>query len=91
MKLKNIFFGATLASLSFFSVPATAQVAGQVKGTVCFSNQIRDTEKVNIFCKGLGKFVSVAEIYERGFRIVSSGVLPEAGTNTVFFFIEERK
>lgn len=91
MRFKNIFFGATLASLLPFACAVGAQDVGPVKGTVCFSSQIRDTEKVNISCKGLGKFATVAEIYERGFRIVSSGVLQEAGNNTVFFFIEERK
>lgn len=61
------------------------------KGTVCFSNAIRNTEQVPIFCKNVGKFSSVGDIYERGYRVVSSGVLPEAGTGTVFFFIEERR
>lgn len=44
MKLKRIFFGATLASLSLFAAAVNAQDAGPIKGTVCFANQIRDTE-----------------------------------------------
>ena len=91
MKLKSIFFGATLASLSLFAVAAGALDAGPIKGTVCFANQIRDTEKVPILCKGLGKFANVSDLYERGYRVVSSTVLQEAGVNTVVFFIEERK
>jgi hypothetical protein len=62
-----------------------------MKGTVCFANSLRDTEHIAIFCKGLGKFASVAEIYERGYRVVSSGVLPETAISTVFLIIEERK
>jgi hypothetical protein len=85
-------------SLAFISlalakpVLATDAPAGAPpKGTVCFSNAIRNTEQIPISCKNFGKFSSVAEIYERGYRVVSSGVLPEAGTGTVFFFIEERR
>lgn len=91
MKLKSIFFGATMASLSLFAFAAGAQDAGPIRGTVCFANQIRDTEKVPIFCKGLGKFNNISDLYDRGYRVVSSTVLPEAGVNTVVFFIEERK
>ena len=87
----RIYFAATLAAVSIFSNAAEAAETGPIKGTVCFANSLRDTERVAIACKGLGKFASVAEIYERGYRVVSSGVLPEAGTGTVFLIIEERK
>jgi hypothetical protein len=87
----RIFIAATLAALCSFATTSSSAQTSPMKGTVCFANSLRDTEHVAISCKGLGKFASVAEIYERGFRVVSSGVLPEAGTGTVFLIIEERK
>ena len=91
MKLKSIFFGVNLASLLLFSVAASAQDARPIKGTVCFVNHMREIEQVPFFCKGLGKIASVNELYERGYRVVSSTVLQESVVNTVVFFIEERK
>jgi len=87
----RLLFAATLAAVSVFANAAETVKTGPIKGTVCFANSLRDTERVAIYCKGLGEFASVAEIYERGFRIVSSGVLPEAGTGAVFLIIEERR
>ncbi len=91
MKLKSIFFGVNLASLLLFSVAAGAQDAGPIKGTVCFTYDIRNTEQVPFSCKGLGKFANVSDLYERGYRVVSSTVVKETSVNTVVFFIEERK
>jgi hypothetical protein len=81
------------ATLSNTAAPAIAQQSSEPapKGTVCFANSIRDTERVNISCKGLGKFSSVAEIYERGYRIVSTSVIHETQVGTVVIFIEEKK
>lgn len=90
MKIR-IFVAAILASGWALANASDASASTAPKGTVCFANSLRNTEQIAISCKGLGKFNSIAEIYERGYRIVSSGVLPEAGTGTVFFFIEERK
>lgn len=90
--MKKCTFGAViLAACGAAANASDAPTSPPPKGTVCFANSLRNTEQVAISCKGLGKFTSIAEIYERGYRVVSSGVLPEAGTGTVFFFIEERK
>jgi hypothetical protein len=88
---KRIFGAVILAACGVSANASDATTSPPPKGTVCFSNSLRNTEQIAISCKGLGKFNSIAEIYERGYRVVSSGVLPEAGTGTVFFFIEERK
>jgi hypothetical protein len=79
------------AVLSFTAFAADPPPGGPPKGTVCFAMTLRNTEQAHIACKGLGKFSSVAEIYEKGYRVVSSGVFPEAGVSTVFLIIEERK
>lgn len=88
---KRIFGAVILAACGVSANASDAPTSPPPKGTVCFANSLRNTEQIAISCKGLGKFNSIAEIYERGYRVVSSGVLPEAGTGTVFFFIEERK
>lgn len=90
---KHTFVAATLVALFFSITGSVSAQTAPVKGTVCFAQTLRDTEHVAIFCKGLGKFASIAEIYERGFRVVSSGIVAEAGigTGTVFLIIEERK
>jgi hypothetical protein len=79
------------AVLSFTAFAADPPPGGPPKGTVCFSNSLRNADQIPIACKGLGKFSSVAEIYEKGYRVVSSGVFIEAGVSTVFLIIEERK
>jgi opacity protein-like surface antigen len=88
---KRIFGAVIVAACGSAANASDAPTPPPPKGTVCFANSLRNTEQVGIWCKALGKFSSIADIYERGYRVVSSGVLPEAGTGTVFFFIEERK
>jgi len=87
----NIFIALILPVLTISVWAADTPTAPPPKGTICFSNSIRNTDQIPISCKGLGKFSSIAEIYDRGFRVVSSGVIPEAGIGTVFLIIEERK
>jgi hypothetical protein len=88
----RVFIAAIWAAFSFFATAADAAEAGPVKGTVCFTNSLRDTERSPISCKGLSaKFASVAEIYERGYRVVSSGVVPDVTAVTVFLIIEEMR
>jgi len=62
-----------------------------VKGTVCYSKSLRPAENNRIACAGIGEFPSVEAIYAAGFRVVSSGVIQEAGGSTIFLIIEERK
>ncbi len=72
---------------------------GQVRGTMCTSNSLMVPGEKNtlIACKGMGPFNSVAEIYDRGFRVVSSGFLPDSRpgfpplTHGFYMIIEERK
>lgn len=86
------FFGTfTLAAILLLEIAPVAAQPAPLKGTVCFANLQRDSEQGSISCKGLGKFASVAEIYDRGYRVVSSGVLPSSGPGTAFLIIEERK
>jgi hypothetical protein len=85
------FVAATLAAFFFFSTTSALAQTAPLKGTICFAASIREADKSPIACKGLGKFLSVAEIYEHGYRVVSSGVLPETPAGTVFLIIEERK
>ena len=71
----------------------------QPKGTICYSNSLVVAGEANLIinCKGLGKFNSIAEIYDRSYRVVSSGFVPEsrpgmpAFTSTIYMIIEERK
>lgn len=91
---KNIVLKLVMAMASLWATPQTfAQQtpAPAPKGTVCFANAIRDTERVNISCKGLGKFSSIAEIYEKGYRVVSSSVINETQVGTLVIFIEQSK
>jgi hypothetical protein len=90
MTTSKIVAATMTAFITFVTISASAQIA-PVKGTVCFAVSIREAERSPIACKGLGKFASVAEIYEHGYRVVSSGVLPETPAGTVFLIIEERK
>ena len=85
------------ASALLLTIAATSAVAVDApdgpppKGTVCFARSLRDTEQIPMFCKGLGNMASVAEIYERGYRVVSTGITPEAGTGTVWLIIEKTR
>ncbi len=88
---KTIFSTVILAACSAAAIAADAPPSPAPKGTVCFSYEMRNTEKVPIGCKGLGRFFSIAEIYERGYRVVSSTTVMEGPVYTVIFFIEERK
>ena len=66
------------------------------KGTICYSNNlaVAGEQTALIGCKGVGRFTSVSEIYERGYRVVSSGFLPETRnglpplTTTIYLIIE---
>ena len=87
---KAVFSAVILAALSTSSGAVDAPASGVPKGTICYgSNGLRTADAQPITCKGLGRFTSVADIYERGYRVVTSGVLPEAG-GTVFLIIELR-
>ena len=90
MKLKSMFCSAIVASLSLFASASSAQDVASPKGTICFTYNIRDIAKVPFTCTGLGKFASINELYERGYRVVSSTVLQESTVNTLIFFIEKR-
>lgn len=67
------------------------------KGTLCYSNNITfEKDSTSISCRGInGAFRSVAEIYERGYRVVTSGFVPDprsgGSSQTMYFVIEERK
>lgn len=86
-----------LASLAASAADAPAGAAP--KATICYSTNIsaKAGEQTVIGCQGLGKFGSLHEIYERGYRVVASGFVPDPRpgmspfTQTMYFVIEERK
>lgn len=87
---KLLFTAVILTSIIRASFAADAASGPPPKGTICYgTNGLRMADTQPISCKELGRFSSVAEIYERGYRVVSSGVLPEPG-GTIFLIIEQR-
>lgn len=84
---KTIFFALILTALSFAS-NATEANPNLPKATICYStNAMRLIDQQPMSCKGLGKFNSIDDLYQRGYRVVSSGVIPEAGS-TIYLIIE---
>ncbi len=73
-----------------FSFGATAEEPKvPPKGTICFAgNSLRNLKDVPMGCVGLGRMSSIAEIYERGYRVVATGT--EVGGLTNYFIIEQR-
>jgi hypothetical protein len=86
--MKSIVCAIALVAVSFAASAADAPPAP--KGTVCFVNTLRTPFPEAISCRDLGKFATVAEIYERGYRVVTAGILAETG-GAMFLIIEERK
>lgn len=86
-----------LTALACLSGMAGAQTAPSspvppMRGTVCahFALNAPDDAQV-VTCKGLGKFLSIAELYERGYRVVSSSAATGTAQGVIFIYIEERK
>lgn len=88
--MKKVVRILALAALPLYT-PAIAGAPLPIKGTVCYSKSLRPAENHRIACADLGEFPSVEAIYAAGFRVVSSGVIQEAGGSTIFLIIEERK
>jgi len=91
---------ASLAAISaHVAVAADAPQGSVPRATICYSNNMspKAGEQTVIGCQGLGKFSSLHELYERGFRVVSSGFVPDPRvgmspfTQTMYFLVEERK
>ncbi len=83
-----------------FIVAATtgAAYAGQeaVRGGMCYSpNAMLSGANTFFNCDHIGRVKDIKEIYEKGFRVVSSGFVPKeagGGISTGFFLvIEERR
>lgn len=90
---------APLAILACLGHAAQAQTASpsaptppQPRGTVCTHYVLNAPDDVPVItCKGIGKILSVAELYERGYRVVSATQATGTGQGVVFIYIEERK
>lgn len=84
---RTIFCAFILTALSFSS-RATETSSNPPKATICYSsNAMRVIDQQPMSCKGLGKFNSIDELYQRGYRVVSSGVIPEPGS-TIYLIVE---
>jgi hypothetical protein len=96
---KAISVAYILTALAVPAFAADALLGSAPKGTICYSNNLVVAGESNalINCKGLGKFTSIAEIYERGYRVVNTGFLPDPRpgvpplTSTLYLIVEERK
>jgi hypothetical protein len=92
MKLKSMFCSAIVASLSLFASASAAQDAASPKAAICYTFYIRDIAKTqpSFNCPGAGKFTNISEVYERGYRVVSSNVLAGSSYDIFIVFIEKR-
>lgn len=97
--MRNLVIAAVfLTSFTVSAVAAEPSATSPVKGAICYSNNlvVPGEQSVVISCKGIGRFGSVVEMYEKGFRVVSSGFLPESRpgmpplTSTMYLIVEQR-
>jgi Lon protease-like protein len=98
--MKSVLFGGLIVSACACVAPVASAADGPAnpapKGTICYSNNITlEEDRTLISCRGLGRFKSLAELFEHGYRVVTSGFVPNPtnGGNTaaMYFVIEERK
>jgi|GEM_PF-6491933 len=91
--MKKCIFGAViLAACGICAKAADAPASLPPKGTICYSYNIGlEKDQTVIGCRGLGKFSSIAELYEKGYRVVNSGFVPGGTGQTMYFIIEDRK
>lgn len=89
---KRIFCAVILAACGVVANAADTPPGPSPKGTICYSYNIGlEKDQTVIGCRGLGKFSSIAELYEKGYRVVNSGFVPGGTGQTMYFIIEERK
>lgn len=71
--MMRIILGAVaLTSCGLSAFAADSAPEPLPKGTVCFSHDMRTLATSPLSCVNLGKFSSVAALYERGYRVVSA-------------------
>lgn len=88
MKTLNL-FAILLASLCC----ATYAQTNAPKAAICLANQGIFTNKGNppFVCAGIGEFKNIQEIYERGFRVISTGLVKGTVVEAFYLVIEESK
>lgn len=102
MNCKRSYFGCILGAIFALSGPVAiaANDAGKApRGGMCGSINVFDArtpkEGKAFDCDIIGRVKNVNEIYEKGFRVVSSGFVPESDKKTPYTYfylvIEERK
>lgn len=83
---------AIAASIVFLG---SAHAAGNLKGGTCYTPSIMPVG-VNMICDGLGRVESIDKLYEKGWRVVSSGFIPKptavnpSGAYQGFYLIIEK-
>ena len=88
MKTLNL-FAILLAS---FCCPTYAQTNAP-KAAICLANQGIFTNKGNppFACAGIGEFKNIQEIYDKGFRVISTGLVKGTVVEAFYLVIEESK
>jgi hypothetical protein len=65
------------------------------KAAICLANQgiFANQGDPPFVCAGIGEFKNIQELYDKGFRVISSGVVNRAAIATQAFYlvIEEKK
>lgn len=89
--MKSIDIFAVMLTAFCFQAASAQTTTPPPNGAVCYSKTLRPSDGQQISCPGIGKFTSVGDIYSAGYRVVSTGVIQEAGGSTIFLIIEERK
>ncbi len=84
---------APLAILLAFFCCATNAQPGAPKAAICLANQGIFTNKGNppFVCAGIGEFKNIQEIYDKGFRVISTGLVKGTVVEAFFLVIEESK
>ena len=74
---------------------STNAQASAPKAAICLANQgvFTNLGDPPFVCAGIGEFKNIQELYDKGFRVISSGVVNRAAIATQAFYlvIEERK
>ena len=78
--------------LAFFCCATNAQPSVP-KAAICLANQGIFTNKGNppFACAGIGEFKNIQEIYDKGFRVVSTGLVKGIAVEAFYLVIEESK
>lgn len=99
--MSRLHVGIAAGVLSLALAPVLAQPTStpgnRPKATICFSYNLAksSTQLPSLNCDSLGSVANLAELYEKGYRVVSSGILSEqypggVTTRMLYFVVELR-